>query len=139
MFANVSGIITGNFPNVLFYDTQFPLGVINITPVPNIAYSMFWDSNLQLADYSNTAQVLSLPPGYALAMTTNLAVLAKPFFLDGQLDPVIPVIASESLGAIKRTNSRTPAAVYDQEIVSRSGISYNPYTDSPGSVVGSSG
>jgi len=134
LYTNRTNVVTSNFPNILFYDPQFPLGVINVLPFPNQPYTMFWDSYLQLSDYTSLTQVIQLPPGYKLAMWSNLAVLAKPYFLDGQMDPIIPVIATQSLGAIKRTNTRDNVAQYDAEIVARSNIQYNPYTDSVGSV-----
>jgi hypothetical protein len=134
LFANRSSIVTSNFPNVMFYDPQFPLGIINIIPYPTLAYTMFWDSMLQLSNFSNSSQQLALPEGYELAMVSNLAVLLKPAFLDGPIDPIIPVMASTSLGNIKRTNTRDLFAIYDQEIVSRGDVSYNPYTDSVGAV-----
>lgn len=136
-YGNTSDIITSNFPVVMFYDPQFPLGVINITPYPTLAYTMFWDSMLQLSEFSSLATLVSLPPGYFIAMWSNLAVYAKPFFLDGQLDPIVPALAARTLGAIKRTNQRELYAQYDQEIVSRAQVSYNPYLDSVGSVTAS--
>lgn len=135
MYSNRSSLITSNFPNVLFYDPQFPLGVINVLPYPTLPYTMFWDSMLQLSEFSTLQTAVSLPPGYSIAMFSNLAVLAKPFFLDGNMDPVVPVIAARTLGAIKRTNQRDLVAVYDPEIVSHGSVSYNVYTDTVGSVV----
>lgn len=136
LYSNRSSLINSNFPNVLFYDPQFPLGVINILPYPNIAYTMFWDSMLQFGEFSSLNSLLSLPPGYNIAMFSNLAVLAKPFFLDGQMDPAIPATAARTLGAIKRTNQRELYALYDKEIVSHGDVGYNVYTDSAGSVIG---
>lgn len=138
LFGNRSNIITSNFPNAMFYDPQFPLGIINIIPYPTTAYTLFWDSTLPLQTFANLATVLSLPPGYEIAMKSNLAIILKPFFLDSQIPPELAVMAAASLGAIKRTNARDNTAIYDAEIVSRGKVSYNPYTDSVGSVVPSS-
>jgi hypothetical protein len=138
MYSNRSNIITSNFPNVLFYDPQFPLGVINVLPYPNIAYMMFWDSLLQLTQFTSNVTVLSLPPGYEMAMVSNLAVLLYPFFFDPpivQAKPEVVALAQSSLAAIKRTNARDNAALFEDAIVSRSQLSYNIYTDSVGSVV----
>lgn len=135
LYSNRSNLVTSNFPNVLFYDPQFPLGVINITPYPTIAYTMFFDSMLQLGDFANLNTTVSLPPGYNIAMYSNLAVLAHPFFLDQPLNPAIVSTAARTLGAVKRTNIRDLYALFDQEIVSSAQISFNIYTDSPGSVV----
>jgi hypothetical protein len=136
LYANRTNVVTSNFPNILFYDPQFPLGIINVLPFPNAPYTMFWDSYLQLSDFANLQTEVSLPPGYALAIKTNLAVALKPYFDDAQLDPVVLARALESKGNIKRSNMRAVVALYDAEIVSRAGVSYNPYTDSVGSTVG---
>lgn len=134
MYSNTSNIITSNFPNILFYDPQYPLGIINITPFPTLAYTMYWNSTLQLADLPTLSTLISLPPGYILALMSNLAVLSKPFFLDGQMDPVVPATAARTLGAIKRTNQKDIFALFDSEIVARGSLQYNPYSDSVGSV-----
>lgn len=133
LYGNRSNVVTSDFPDVLFYDPQFPLGIINVMPFPTIAYTMFWDSYLQLSEFANLSTAISLPPGYKLAMGTNLAVALKPYFADAQLDPIIAARAMDSKGNIKRTNIRPSVAVYDSEIVSRAQVSYNPYTDRTGS------
>src|SRR5512146_3327199 len=89
LYSNRSSIITSDFPNVLFYDPQYPLGIINITPFPSQTYTMFWDSYTQLSQFATLQTSVSLPPGYELAMVTNLAILLKPAFLDGNLDPAL--------------------------------------------------
>lgn len=138
MYSNRSALITSDFPTILFYDNQFPLGIINVAPFPTIAYTMFFDSYLQLTDFSSLNASVSLPPGYVRALTYNLAVEIQPFFADVQLSPVVMAIAMESKGNIKRSNTRDVVAIYDNEIVSRANVSYNVYTDSVGSSVGSS-
>lgn len=135
LFGNVSSTITSDFPQALFYDPQFPLGIINVTPFPTNGYTMAWDSMLQLSEFSTLATLVNLPPGYNIALFSNLAVLAKPFFLDGQMDPAIPATASRTLGAIKRTNQRELVAIYDSEIVSKSNVGYNVYTDAVGNSI----
>jgi hypothetical protein len=135
LYANRSDIITSNFPNILFYDPQFPLGVINITPFPTIAYTMFWDSMLQLSQFASLTTSVNLPPGYFMALYTNLAELAHPFFMDGPINPAIPKWAAKSLGDVKRNNIRDNYAAYDPEIVSRANLQFNIYTDTAGSVI----
>ncbi len=137
LYSNRSALITSDFPTILFYDPQFPLGIINVAPFPTINYMMFWDSYLQLSDMAALSTVLSLPPGYNLALKTNLAVALQPYYSEAQLNPVIVARALESKGNIKRSNIRPVEALYDNEIVSRANVSYNPYTDSVGSSVGS--
>lgn len=136
LYGNRSIQITSNYPDTLFYDPQFPLGIINVLPVPTIAYMMFWDSYLQLADLNSLTTAFAFPPGYKRAVVTNLSVCLKPYFKSAQIDPLIILEAKERLGNVKRNNERSNVAVMDPELVARSQISYNPYTDRQGNSVG---
>lgn len=136
LYGNRSIQIVSDFPDTLFYDPQFPLGIINVLPVPTIAYTMFWDSYLQFGNFLSLTQVVSLPPGYNRAIKTNLAVCLKPYFKTAAIDPLIVKEAADRLGNIKRSNMRENVAVMEPELVSRSQISYNPYTDRSGSSSG---
>ncbi len=133
MIGNRSNLVNSNVPDTLFYDPAFPLGLLNFAPVPNIAgYTAFWDSDLQLTDFASLAGTLSLPPGYALAIKSNLAIDLKPYFLKGQLDPAIIRKAAESKANIKRTNQKMSIARMDGAIVAQPGGSYNIYSDQEG-------
>lgn len=121
---------TSNIPDTMFYDPQFPLGLINIFPVPNISYMMFFDAYLQLSDFADLTTPIALPTGYQDAIQHSLAVRLKPFFKDAQIDPIIIELASMSKAAIKRNNIRSNVALYDAEIVSRATPTYNIYRDS---------
>lgn len=127
-----SRIVTSNVPDTLFYDPQYPLGIINVFPVPTINWTLFWDSFLQLTDFANLSATLSLPPGYELAIKTNLALHLKPYFSVANIDPLVIEQARESKANIKRTNLRPETAKYDPEIVARAQGSYNIYSDRNG-------
>lgn len=133
LFGNRSNLVTSDFPDIIFYDPQFPLGVINIMPFPTIAYTMFFDSYSQLAELTDLTSTLSLPPGYKRALTTNLAVDLQPYFAVGQINPLVVAMAMKTHGDIKRTNMRPNVAVMEPELVSRAQISYNIYLDKSGS------
>lgn len=133
LYGNRSLLITSDFPDTLFYDPQFPLGIINLMPIPTIGYTLYFDSYAQLADLDTLASTLSLPPGYNRAIVTNLAVCAKPYFKTGQLDPLIIAEAMKTHGDIKRSNMRPNVAVMEPELVSRASVSYDIYTDRVGS------
>ncbi len=136
LYGNRSILIQSDFPDTLFYDPQFPLGIINVMPVPTINYTMFFDSYSQLSDLASLTATMSLPPGYKRAIVTNLAKTAKPYFLKAQLDPLIIEEAMRTHGDIKRTNMRPNVAVMEPELVSRAQVSYNPYTDRVGNSTG---
>jgi hypothetical protein len=124
--------VTANFPNTLFYDPQFPLGIINIYPIPNISWTLFFISRLQLADLSDLEASLSLPPGYEKAIVDNLTLELIPYFKgDGfQVPPLWMKQAGESKGNVKRTNIRENVASYDPELIAHAPGVYNPYTGS---------
>lgn len=121
--------VNSNVPNTLFYDPQFPLGILNVFPTPNIAWTLFFDSYLQLTDFPDLATDIGLEPGYVEAFQTNLAVKLKRYFKTGPLDPDLLIAALGAKGNIKRTNQRENIAVYDQELVARAEGSYNIYSD----------
>lgn len=122
--------ITSQIPDTLFYDPQFPLGIINIFPTPSMQYQMFFDSRLQLADLTDLTTEFSLPPGYMSAIKSNLTIRLWNDYKQGDPPAFRMMEAAESLAAVKRTNIRQSPAVYDSAIVSRSGGSYNIFSDS---------
>lgn len=124
--------INSNVPDTLFYDPQYPLGVINVYPVPNIAWALYWNSYTQLMEFTNLATVLQLPPGYEEAIVSNLAIRLKPYFQPPQMqiDPILVDRAKVSKANVKRTNMRVNEAVFDPEIISRASPTYNIRTDS---------
>lgn len=127
--------VTANFPNTLYYDNQYPLGIINIYPIPNIGWTLYFDSFLQLVDFGTLATALNLPPGYQAAIQDNLAVELWRFFKPDNvaIPPSTLAIAARSKGNVKRTNQRENIANFDPELISRSSGSYNIYVDRPAS------
>jgi hypothetical protein len=121
--------VNSNLPDTLFYDPQFPLGIVNIWPTPSEIFEVYFFSYLQLAEFATIYTNVSLPPGYNLAIKTNLAVALKPYFTSAQLDPVIIKRAAESLGNVKRNNNRTQRSIYEPEIIARGQSTYNIRSD----------
>ncbi len=119
-----------DLPSTLFYDPQFPLGIINIYPEPYESFPIFWDSYLQLGDLSSLSTSLSLPPGYEKAIRDNLAIELAPYFPTAQVTPALIQAASKSKANVKRTNIRPTVAAYDPEIVAKARGAWNIYTNS---------
>lgn len=126
-------LTTSQIPDTLFFDPQYPLALINVFPTPSIAYTLFWDSRLQLQEFPTLQTAMSLPLGYQDAIQHNLCVRLKPFFNGAQIDPTIVELARETKAAIKRTNIKMSPATFDPEIVSRAAGTYNIYRDGRGS------
>jgi len=121
--------VSSNLPDTLFYDPQFPLGIVNIWPTPCQVYQCYFYSYLQLGDFPTPETNVLLPPGYNLAIKTNLAIALKPYFTAAQLDPIVVSRAAESKGNVKRNNNRTQRSVFDPEIIARGQSTYNIRSD----------
>lgn len=129
---NMIGLLTNtsNIPDTIFYDPQYPLGIINVFPTPNVSNTLYFDAYLQLTDFSSLTVSMSFPPGYEAAIYSNLSMWMAPFFKDAQPSPVVSALADRTLASIKRTNMRENLSNYDAEIVSRATPTYNIYRDS---------
>lgn len=124
---------TSQIPTTIFYDPQYPLGIINVFPVPLAAYTLFWDSYLQIGQFAAVGTTIALPPGYIDMLQHNLAVRLGPFFKNQPVSQDIKDLARETLAAVKRTNTREVIATFDSEIVARATPTYNIYRDRQGS------
>lgn len=120
---------SSSLPMTMFYDPQFPLGVINLWPIPTLPYTLFWDSFLPLVDFISLGSTVTLPPGYARALKLNEAVeLWGAYKPDNVvLSPSLKFRADEALAAVKRTNIRPYRALYDRAILRWPRDSYNIY------------
>jgi len=121
---------TSQLPDTMFYNPQFPLGVINIFPTPSIAYTVYFDSRLQLADMANLFQAFSLPPGYMMAIKDGLFLRMWNDYKQGDPPAYRVEMASKSLSALKRNNIKVSPSTYDTAVVSKAQSSYNIYSDS---------
>lgn len=121
--------INAQIPSAIFYDPQFPLGIVNVYPLPLLAYTLYIDSRLPFTQFASLTSSVTLPPGYEAAIENNGCVELKPFFKGAQLDPDIKELARESLADIKRTNMRDIVAQFDDAIVSHAAPTYNIYND----------
>ena len=130
---NQIGLLTeqSSLPDTLFYDPQFPLGIINVFPMPSSTYTVHLDSRLQLADMT-LFQNFQLPPGYLAALKSNLYIRMFNDYRQGEPPAIRMEMASRDLATIKRSNIKISSSSYDGAIVSRaSGGTYNIYTDGP--------
>ena len=107
--------VSGTWPEWVFYDPQFPLGILNVWPTPTAGYTLHFTSRAALVDAAAFNSSISLPPGYALALKANLAWVLIPYFAE-QSQASAPFVikqATKTLGDLKRTNTVIPQAVFD--------------------------
>lgn len=88
--------------NVAYYDPTYPLGTLNVMPVPTAAGDTITVKGLYPLNYfPNLTTNYALSIGTELALRTNLAMLLKPYFLDQQLAPEIAQAAVEAKNALR--------------------------------------
>lgn len=122
-------ISNSNFPDTAYFSAQFPVATINLFPVPNLAYTFFFDSHQELAAFPSVDVDIDFPRGYAEAVQRNLAIALEPFFPTARLSKQTKDLASKAMANIKRNNQRQLLAQYDIEIAARGTGTYNIYTD----------
>lgn len=69
---------TSTFPDLLFYDTAFPLGTIYVYPVPSEQVTLLLNTWQALQSFSSLTTTLALPPGYQRAIEYGLGIEIAP-------------------------------------------------------------
>ncbi len=95
-------------PQFIFYDPQFPLGVVYPWPVIQpTQYELHILVKAQLAQFANLADSINLPSQYYGALRYNLACRVRPMY---QLppDPSLVALADNSLSTLRNMNAAVP-------------------------------
>ena len=125
---------TSQIPQVLFYDPQYPLGIIYLFPVPSAAYTLMFNAIIQQSTYSSLPMSLSVPPGYERAYILNLALdlmtAGFPCLLKDKEYVRLVENAAEAKANIKRKNIKEVISFYDGAVLGV-GVPYNIYNDEP--------
>lgn len=106
-WSNIVLKTLGNiYPEVLWYDNAFPLGTINLWPLPISGLTLYMSVYARLQSFASISTALAMPPGYELAITSNLAI----FLAAGQVStsPELQKIAKESKAVLMRNNVTVP-------------------------------
>lgn len=122
---SLKGLVT--FPEYLFYDTAYPMGLIYPWPVIQSGlYELFITIKEQLTAFTSLAQSIILPPEYMAALKWNLAARLRPSY-QMPADPQIIGLAKDSLNVIRNANAQIPTLKMPAALTRR-GI-YNIYSD----------
>lgn len=128
--------ITSQIPLTLFYDSQYPLGVINLFPQPLIGYTVYYDAITQQNTFVSLATQLAMPVGYTWAYVSNLALVMMaagfPCMLDPDAKANLAKQAADAKANVKRLNMKEVISDYDSAIVSQSYATYNVFSDTFG-------
>ena len=94
---------TTGLPELCYYDAGFATGTFYFWPAPVVAYTAVVTSRRVLTGTLALATTVALPPGYELAIVTNLAVQSAPLF-GGQASADTKELARSSKAALKVLN-----------------------------------
>lgn len=116
-----------SFPDSIYYDAAFPLGIVYPYPVPQAnIYSVHITLKAVLAQITNLANVVNLPLEYFAAIRFNLAQrLRMEYDLPQKMS--LDRLAKSSLNIIRNANTQIPRLQMPIE-VTRPGL-YNFFTD----------
>jgi hypothetical protein len=103
-----------NIVEMLWYDNEFPTGVIRIWPLPGTPAGSLnlwtWE---QLVAFPLTSSTFNMPPAYALALQLNLAVQLAPIY-GRSVGPELATNAMEAMAALRGVNAPpTPGAAQE--------------------------
>jgi hypothetical protein len=102
--AIVNGYPTQGTPETLFYDPQYPFGVVNVNPTPSAIGTVTINGWQPLPLFTVLSTQYAMAEGVEEALKTNLAVRAKPYFVKAEtpLDPAIVALAGDSKTTLRQ-------------------------------------
>jgi len=97
----VSGIASS-----FYWDRGFPLGTVTPYPLMNTADTLILYPWTPLAGFATLDDPVSLPPGYELALQTNLTLELSAQYRDCQVSPLTAQQAMQGVHLLKVANQR---------------------------------
>jgi len=94
-----------NYPTHYYYRADYPLGVVNLYPIPSAAYTLYLEGYSAFTAIASGATSVDLAPGYISALKALLAVRIAPEYPGSPGLGEVKEQAKERLAWIKRVNS----------------------------------
>ena len=98
-------------PDTLWYNPTYPLGTVTLLPVPANSGTFSFNPWVVLSFFSTLSTSATLTTGVLDALRIGVAVKAKSYFRDAQLDPVIAASSAEAKDFL-RYQSQTSRAMF---------------------------
>lgn len=97
--------VTSNYPEYLYYDSDYPLGTIYLYPTPSAANVLHYSQWSIVQQFATKTTDMALPPGYQEAIEYSLAKRLAALH-GAQFLPESEQIRREAVANIKKLNSR---------------------------------
>lgn len=100
----------GGVPDTLFYDPQYPVGILNFAPSPNQAgmVATFYTQK-PFIYFTNLNTSGQFSQGTIDTLQTNLAVSLKPYFSEGQVSQELAGMAQMTKEFLRTTGTKSRA------------------------------
>lgn len=120
--------LTSTYPSAVFYDPQFPLGLLYFRPIPTGTLSSLLYVWTKIAAFASISTTISLPDGYARALRLLLQCELGPEF-NMPVTQEMRDAAAEALGWLKSANMQPRPIGCDVAALGGSGSNYNIIAD----------
>lgn len=118
----------GTWPSVIFYDSNWPTGIIKAWPVPSAnLYELHILVKHQLVQFTSLSETINLPPEYEVALLYNLMVRLRVAYRM-PTDPAMVALAKDALNVIRNANVQVPTLRQPPATIGAQ-RSYNVYSD----------
>lgn len=118
----------GTWPSIIFYDSNWPTGLIYAWPVPQASqFEIHLLVKNQLTQFVNLTDTINLPPEYEAALSYNLQVRLRVAYRMPP-DGVMVELAKDALNVIRGANVQVPSLKMPPTVIGAQ-RSYNVYSD----------
>lgn len=115
-------------PRVFLYEPTYPMGTLDLWPVPDDSYDLVLYAQKPLAQYTNSGDNVNLPPEYEEAIEWNLALRLAPDYVGASIPAIVISMAQDSFNKLKTLHAQ-PIPQISTEISRTRGRTYNIYED----------
>lgn len=114
-YAQIADKTTTGRPEEMYFNPSYPAAAISLYPVPDSAYTLYWQAWKPLAQYASADDDLNLPPEYERALRYALAAdlaleygsmdadLAPEY---GSMDANLYAIAQQEIAKLKKLHTQ---------------------------------
>ncbi len=118
---------TKGYPKQFLIEPEYPLAKVNFWPVPDNTYTIVFYADKPLAQYTNSANDLDLPPEYEEAIEWSLAMRLAAEYV-GETPQTVAMMAERTFKDLKRLHA-SPVPQIDTHIQEGGYRTYNIYED----------
>lgn len=111
-YERITDKAVGGIPQYLFFDPQYPNGMLYLWPVPAQPMTLTLTTYQRIETIASLASQVEVPPAYEMAMIYNLGVMLAPEYGVG-IQPDLQKQATQAKAIIEHNNARPLTMSFD--------------------------